>query len=391
MSFPWNDRAWCEVGDLLQDAVTGDDRVLAPDLFWWRVDRLWRYVPENLEPDHSFEWVVVHKGELGAIPRRFLEAVVATMRPVLANEVFVVFSAGDRREAINPASSNVVALVAQLARLPVAPTDRHPAVDDPIFGMTPVVRRFSTMTSAEARAAQDEWFRGGGYRYPTLRDQTYVREVRHHRDAVLTEAAGRVILDLCCGASAAGRLPVGGTLVRSDFSGVALAQAARGDAGEHGVTHLMCDASAVAVADRSCDVVLFLDSIEHVFEPESVVREAGRILRPGGDLLLTFSNRNSLNQILTRKLGYPEFVTNEQHVREFTLDEIRRMLDGGGMEIISTAGIELRPYWGVPGVDPIVRDAIDDDEEVVEILRELGVRAGAEYAYVGVVRARKRV
>ena len=38
----------------------------------------------------------------------------------------------------------------------------------------------------------------------------------------------------------------------------------------------------------------------------------------------------------------------------------------------------------------VVREVIDDDEEFVEAMRVLGERAGAEYAYVGVVRARKR-
>jgi hypothetical protein len=66
------------------------------------------------------------------------------------------------------------------------------------------------------------------------------------------------------------------------------------------------------------------------------------------------------------------------------------MLADSGLAVESTAGIELRPYWGVPGVDPLVRAAIDDDEAVVDALRVLGTRAGAEYAYVGVVRARKR-
>ena len=68
-------------------------RVLAPDLFWWRFPAFWRYVPANLSPDAEYDWVVVHKGELRAIPRPFLEHVVASMTPVLANEVFVVFAA----------------------------------------------------------------------------------------------------------------------------------------------------------------------------------------------------------------------------------------------------------------------------------------------------------
>jgi len=53
------------------------------------------------------------------------------------------------------------------------------------------------------------------------------------------------------------------------------------------------------------------------------------------------------------------------------------------------AGVELRPYWGVPGIDHVLRERLDEHAEMVEVLRELGRRAGVEYAYVGVVLARK--
>jgi SAM-dependent methyltransferase len=391
MSFPWDDRAWCEVGDLLdaEAAARPGLRILAPDLFWWRVPALSRYVPGNLEPGQTYDCVVVHKGEMAFLPRPFVEIVVATMRPVLANEVFVVFDAHDRLPVVDRSSPHLLAFVRQLAQLPEHPREHHPALDDRILGSTPTLRQFASMTPAEARHAQDEFFAGGGYRYPTRRDQAYYRELLAHRDLVLEQAVGRRVVELCAGAFPSGAVPAGATLVRSDFSLVGVADARARDRGDAGIVHLVCDAAAVAVADASCDVVLFVDSIEHVFEPATVVREAGRILRPGGAFLVTFSNRNSLNQMLTRALGHPQFVTNHQHIREFTLAEIEGMLADAGLVVESTAGIELRPYWGVPSVDALVRDVVDDDEEFVEAMRVLGMRAGAEYAYVGVVRASK--
>jgi succinyl-diaminopimelate desuccinylase len=44
----------------------------------------------------------------------------------------------------------------------------------------------------------------------------------------------------------------------------------------------------------------------------------------------------------------------------------------------------------VPGIDHVLREAVDDDPELVAALAELGRRAGIDYAYVGVVTARKR-
>jgi SAM-dependent methyltransferase len=162
------------------------------------------------------------------------------------------------------------------------------------------------------------------------------------------------------------------------------------DVDEPRVSHAVCDGAALPVRSGAFDVVLFLDAIEHVPDAEAVFVECARALRVGGDLLVTFSNTNSLNQILTRALGYPTFATNHQHIREFAPDEIFAMLDAAGLDVVETAGIELRPYWGVPGVDHLVRDPVDDDPELVEVLRALGRRAGIDYAYVGVVTARKR-
>jgi hypothetical protein len=113
------------------------------------------------------------------------------------------------------------------------------------------------------------------------------------------------------------------------------------------------------------------------------------VLRPGGRLLVTVANRDSLNQILTKKLGYVEFVTNYQHFREFAFAEALALLDQAGLSITSTAGIFLFPYWGVPGIDEVVRHIQDDDADFVELTRRLGERVGAEYAYTSVFVARK--
>jgi SAM-dependent methyltransferase len=393
VSFPWHDAPWCEVGDLLEAAADPAERVLAPDPFWWRFPTLWRYVPANLtvaadDRDADYDWVVVHKGEMPAIPRAFLERVVATMTPVLANEVFVVFAARADGPAVEPASPHLLSFLTALAHLPAEPEVPLLAISDRVLEASPTLRRFGELSSAEARAEQDAFFASGGYRYPTARDEAYYREVRAHRDRVLRP--GTLVLDVASGAFPAAPLPDGVTFVRTDFSPVGVALAAARDVDEPGTQHLVCDAAAVAVRSGAFDTVLFVDSIEHVFDADAVFAECARSLRVGGELLVTFSNTNSLNQMLTRALGHPTFVTNHQHVREFTPDEVYAMLDAHGFDVVETAGIELRPYWGVPGIDHLMRDMLDEDEELVAALRELGRRAGIEYAYIGVVRARKR-
>jgi SAM-dependent methyltransferase len=388
VSFPWHDPPWCEVGDLLEATADPGARLLAPDLFWWRFPALWRYVPDNLSAQAAYDWVVVHKGELPAIPRPFLEHVVANMKPVLANEVFVVFARHATTPPVASGSPHLLSFLRALAQLPPSPTIELATLSDRVLEASPTLRQFGAMTPQEARAAQDEFQAAGGYTYPTLRDRVYLDELRQIRTRHLRP--GTRVLDVAAGAFTAAPLPPDVVVVRADFSTVVVRQAAEHDRGLDGAVHLVSDASALAAVSSAFDTVLFVDSIEHVLDAEAVLRECARGLRPGGELLLTFSNRDSLNQILTRALGYPTFLTNHQHVREFTFAEVAAGLDREGLDVVETGGVELRPYWGVPGIDHVLRERLDEDPDMGEALRELGHRAGVEYAYVGVVLARKR-
>ena len=47
------------------------------------------------------------------------------------------------------------------------------------------------------------------------------------------------------------------------------------------------DASALPLADRSVDVVLSLELLEHVLEPSTVLAELGRALKPGDTVMVS--------------------------------------------------------------------------------------------------------
>lgn len=65
------------------------------------------------------------------------------------------------------------------------------------------------------------------------------------------------------------------------------------------------------------------------------------------------------------------------------------MISEAGFGIKETGGVFLQPYWGVPGLDEHVRSLTDDDPQMVEMLRDLGERVGAEYAFCYVIAAVK--
>lgn len=59
------------------------------------------------------------------------------------------------------------------------------------------------------------------------------------------------------------------------------------DQGREGMTEICADAAAVPLPAATLDFVLITGSMPHFPEPGDVIREAGRLLRPGGLLILT--------------------------------------------------------------------------------------------------------
>jgi SAM-dependent methyltransferase len=99
------------------------------------------------------------------------------------------------------------------------------------------------------------------------------------------------------------------------------------------------DATALPVADGCADAVLLLDVIEHITEPERVLAEAHRVLRPGGVVVVTVPHRgptrglDALNVYAALRRRYPSWpelegvlATDEDEHRHFTAEELRELL-----------------------------------------------------------------
>lgn len=389
MSYPWHHEPWREVAEFVGPRVRADDRILAPDQFWSIVTRVERYVPENLVETARYDWVVLDTDVMSQIPRSFLEAVAARMTPVFANRHFLVWCAEPPPQADVVRRDDLAGFWARLAKLGPDPSEANRCSADLALAGTPSITHLAEVDDTELRAAMNDLHRTTGYRYPTVRDQTHRDELRHHIETAIARCGTGVALDLGAGGERFVETPGDIRLVRCDLAEVGIGNARRADGRSTNITHSVVDAHRLAFPDTTFNLVLFTEAIEHVRDASVVLHEIARVLVPGGELLITFANSDSINQVLTERLGYPRFVTNHQHFREFTLTEIIEILADAGFEIVDTAGVTLYPYWGVPGVDEIVREIIDDDPEFVAMMSELGRRAGAEYAYTGVVLARR--
>lgn len=121
---------------------------------------------------------------------------------------------------------------------------------------------------------------------------------------------------------------------------------------QDGVEFQRLDATRMADAfpSDSVDLVLLLEVIEHVVNPDAVVREIRRVLRPGGVFLLTTPNLSALTNRLALLAGYLppclEVSTERQfgrpfvdrrlmagHLRVFTYEALRQFITYHGFRI----------------------------------------------------------
>lgn len=154
------------------------------------------------------------------------------------------------------------------------------------------------------------WFRG--------RRAVYLGLLRHH----LRGQRPRRALDLGCGMG--GFLPGLGELCASVFpSDVSVESLVH--CRERGYGAGVCSSGyALPYADRSFDLVCMFDALEHIPDDERVMREAARVLVPGGLVLVTVP-------------AYPFLYANNdriaQHQRRYTRGALARVFAQAGLRV----------------------------------------------------------
>jgi SAM-dependent methyltransferase len=117
------------------------------------------------------------------------------------------------------------------------------------------------------------------------------RQARMLREVLRDAAAPAFIVDVGCGDGAATALAAGGNpehrVLGLDWSADALRHArARGLA----LVRAEAEPDGLPIASGRADVVIMSELIEHLVDPDSVLDEVRRVLRPGGTLLLSTPN-----------------------------------------------------------------------------------------------------
>jgi 2-polyprenyl-6-hydroxyphenyl methylase/3-demethylubiquinone-9 3-methyltransferase len=141
----------------------------------------------------------------------------------------------------------------------------------------------------------DEWWRPGGA-------FAMLEWIARARAALVPPAQrpGAVLVDLGCGGGLLAPHVAG---LGYRHVGIDLVAMSLHHARAHGVAPIVADVSAVPLTDGCADVVCAGEIMEHVASPSNVAREACRVLRPGGTLVVDTINATALARLIVVTLG----------------------------------------------------------------------------------------
>jgi SAM-dependent methyltransferase len=86
---------------------------------------------------------------------------------------------------------------------------------------------------------------------------------------------------------------------------------------------------AVPYDDASMDAVVIVDTLEHVDDPEFLVAELARVLRPGGRFVAFVpveGERRSAYALYRKLLGDDLYLRTKEHVQSYTFTDVERLL-----------------------------------------------------------------
>ena len=136
------------------------------------------------------------------------------------------------------------------------------------------------------------------------------------------------ILDLACGTGFGSALlsrAMGVTVIGGDLDPPSLAAAAAEFGTESGPHFAAMDGTRLPLPDRSLDLILSYETVEHIERYRDFVGELARILKERGTLLLSTPNR-----LVTSPDGV---IRNPFHTQEFDIPELERVLSGHFSEV----------------------------------------------------------
>jgi len=187
--------------------------------------------------------------------------------------------------------------------------------------------------------------------------------------------AGRQILEVACGRGGFVRelALAGARIVGCDFSlsalriGKSKLDRSVSNAGRSG--QVQGDAQNLPFADASFDIVISCETIEHVPDAQSAVREMYRVARPGGRLFLTTPNYFNFMGLyeLYALFRHPHRKDDQPFDRRQWFPQIRRYIRRSGWVISYTDGT-VHQFPFIPGRNPVSFPSLEANRTIRRLL-----------------------
>ncbi|MEA5618976.1 class I SAM-dependent methyltransferase [Cronbergia sp. UHCC 0137] len=405
MPFPISDNYWSNTLQFLQDHLNNEDKIIANSEFAEKISNTTAY-PSNSNIELSnYQWVVINKGIMNELDYLFLQQVTKKFIPVFANEVFVIFSKTDQISRLDATLVHWQSFVSNMTiqekiykrshtifhkiKRFLLPLKRIIKLESIKQNLVSVAANpdYSTLSVANIKELMDSRYKSqNAYNMVCLWDDVRAKELTRHIMGAIVPTYDSTILEIGCGSGgSASYIDECKEYIGTDLSEVAISQANTEYSKKPNFKFMAMDAMKLEFEENRFDVVIAREVIEHLPDPIDCLKEAFRVLKSGGMFVVTSPNRDSLHLRVNRMLGYQDFKCSFDHIKEFTFQEAAEMLTDVGFKIKDTKGAFLMPYWGINNVDSSVRHLTDNDAIMVEMLRELGDRVGAEYAFCFII------
>jgi SAM-dependent methyltransferase len=143
---------------------------------------------------------------------------------------------------------------------------------------------------------------------------------------------GRRLLEIGCGVGTdLVRFAQGGArVIGIDLADTAVKLALRNLElhGERGAVVAVADGAALPIPNASCDVVYAHGVLQYAPDPRRVVKEAQRVLKPGGTAVFMVYNRVSWLMALSRVMKVGLEHEDAPVLRMYSIEEFRKLIDG---------------------------------------------------------------
>lgn len=188
----------------------------------------------------------------------------------------------------------------------------------------------------------EKWYEADDHPVALLRAENKKR-VPWVAEEISKEYTSASVLDIGCGAGflTNGLSAKGHHVTGIDLSLTSLEVAKKHDS-KNAVKYLQANAYQLPFEDASFDVVTAMDVLEHVDNPQRLIQEARRVLKPNGLFFFHTFNRNWLSYLIVIK-GVEWFVKNtpaNMHVYPLFIKpkELKGMLEREGLSIFKLHG-----------------------------------------------------